>query len=78
MAQAIIGHSGVLAGRSISYYSMKFKFSLQSSTSHPQKGTPALPFELRGGQRWGSKAAPCLLDVCIKQNSTDKVFPVCR
>lgn len=31
MVQAITGHSGALAGRSISYYSMKLTLSLQTT-----------------------------------------------
>lgn len=45
MAQAITGHGGALAGRSISYYSMKLPFSLQTSVALP----PSEGGGLRGG-----------------------------
>lgn len=45
MAQAIKGHSGALAGRSISYYSMKLTFSLQAYISLPQRGSLAVAWE---------------------------------
>lgn len=59
MAQAITGHSSALAGRSISYYSMKLTFSLQTSVLLPQRGRPARCFERgkesverRGSEEW--------------------------
>lgn len=58
MVQAITGHSSALAGRSISYYSMKLTFSLQTSVPLPQRGRPSLCFEKkrigggRGNEGW--------------------------
>lgn len=42
MAQAITNHSSALAGRSISYYSMKLTFSLQTSIPLPERGEDLL------------------------------------
>ena len=62
MAQAIVSHTSLLAGRSISYYSMKLRFSRQTCVPLPQRGRPARCFE-RGKESVEKRGSKRLMGV---------------